>query len=598
MSQYRYSPLSSGHDSIRLLRLMPDEDETANIQCELFEYSLQKSCEKIYPYEALSYVWGSPDEKLPIFIHEHRFDITVNLRTALSRLRNHSLERILWVDAICIDQENFMEKTHQVNMMRSIYKKCMQCLVWLGEIPIAANVFTISDADAALDFITLCAELSESQKRGITVPPSLSTRCQLNGARKAFVSLTGNTWWSRIWTIQEAVLPPKVLVQWGSLSLPWSIIRKAAFNLCLGIRNAVFHLYSEQAPLVHDIFCAFNGTINDFTGPIRGLDIAWSGENPLDLFQRWRHRNATDPRDKVYALMGLMRTMSLPTVQSCDYGIGTVSLYTIVTIDLIALDGGLRPLVGLRPKHSPDLPTWAIDLARRSDVESSYSWWDHSHRYTWFNASWDKTLEWDRLEGGTVLSLYGILVGHVEDVGSASIHANVMEASNKELADIIGSWKNVMARYLEFCHPHPEYPNGFSFENAFWRTMISDLVTAEFPRRRAEHTDSHLVSEFYKNGTLSEILTSLRCMVLNQAFFITTEGYIGIGSPDMVRGDEVWVLFGGKVPFILRSTGNAGNRQCKRSINYTLVGNAYVHGIMDGEAVEQLGHSQQNVRLH
>lgn len=581
-------------DEIRLLVLEPGSFDDP-IYCQLEQVSLSVG----HAYEGLSYVWGNAGDTSPIGLNGTPYHITKNLECALRYLRHRDFSRVLWVDAVCIDQENVREKTHQVNMMRSIYKECIQCLVWLGEIPTAENGFNIDDANAALDFITLCAELSEPSKQGITMPPSLSTQCQLDGARKAFICLTRNTWWSRIWTVQEVVLPRKVLIQWGPLSLPWSILRKAAFNLCLGLSKAVYHLSSGQAPLLHAIFSTFNGIIiNDFTGPVRGLDIGRLGENPLNTFQRWRYRNATDPRDKVYALMGLIHSMSLPTVQSCDYGISTASLYTIVTIDLITLDGGLRPLVGLRPKHNPDLPTWAIDLSRRSDVGSSYSWWDHSHRYEWFNASWGKTLEWDRLDGGSVLSLIGILVGHVEDVGSPSIHTNVMEASRRELTKIIGSWKNVMTRYIESFNPYPEYPNGSSFENAFWRTMIGDLVTAEFPRRRAEHLDSQLVSEFYKNGESSEILTSLSCMIVNQAFFVTREGYIGIGPPDMARGDEVWVLFGGKVPFILRSTGNAEDQPCKNSNDYTLVGNAYVHGIMDGEAVDRPCHSQQNIRLH
>ncbi|KAJ4301911.1 hypothetical protein N0V90_004007 [Kalmusia sp. IMI 367209] len=497
-------------DNIRLLILQPGSFD-GPIYCQLEQVSLGAG----HAYTALSYVWGNASDTSSISLDGKSYNITKNLECALRRLRYNTSPRVLWVDAVCIDQRNIKEKTHQVNMMGSIYKKCMQCLVWLGEIPTEVSEFTFSDASAALDFITMCAEYPESLTEGIV-----------------------------------------------------------------------------------DIFYAFKGIVNDFTGPVRGLDIGRLGENPLNMFQRWRYRNATDPRDKVYALMGLTGNMSLPTVQSCDYSIGTVSLYTAVTLDLIALEGGLRPLVGLRPVHSPDLPTWAIDLSRHSDVEASYSWWDHSHRYEWFDASWGKNLEWDRLEGDSVLSLSGVFIGHVEDIGSASTHANVMEISEKELTGIIGSWKNVMARYVEFRNPYPEYPNGSSLEDAFWRTMIGDLVTAEFPRQRAEYTDCQLVSEFYQNGTISEILTSLRCMIVNQGFFITREGYIGIGPPDMAKGDEAWVLFGGNVPFILRPLGHAESWKCKNSNDYTLVGNAYVHGIMDGEAIDRPWNPQQNIRLH
>jgi hypothetical protein len=142
---YRYSSLMPGNDSIRLLRLIPNRDETADIQCELFEYSLQNSCEETHLYDALSYVWGNPHEQLPIFIHEHSFDVTVNLHAALLRLRNHSIERILWVDAICINQTDSKEKGQQIQSMAKIYGYANRVIVWLGE---AAD-----DSDLALEEI-------------------------------------------------------------------------------------------------------------------------------------------------------------------------------------------------------------------------------------------------------------------------------------------------------------------------------------------------------------------------------------------------------------------------------------------------------------
>jgi hypothetical protein len=102
MSHGSYSSLSLEPGSIRLLRLIPDKDETAPIQCRLFNYSPQESGKKTHLYEALSYIWGDPDQTLPILINEHPFNITVNLYAALSRLRNPSFERVIWVDAICI----------------------------------------------------------------------------------------------------------------------------------------------------------------------------------------------------------------------------------------------------------------------------------------------------------------------------------------------------------------------------------------------------------------------------------------------------------------------------------------------------------------
>jgi hypothetical protein len=95
-----HSPLPPGHDGIRLLRLLPNKTETAEIKCLLFVYALE-SGKHNHLYEALSYVWDDPKKTVPIVIGEHRFNITENLYAALPHLRNHTLERIIWVDAIC-----------------------------------------------------------------------------------------------------------------------------------------------------------------------------------------------------------------------------------------------------------------------------------------------------------------------------------------------------------------------------------------------------------------------------------------------------------------------------------------------------------------
>jgi hypothetical protein len=120
MSQYSYSPLRSEHNSIRLLRLLPSEDDAAPIQCELFEYTLHDS-RSHHLYEALSYVWGDLADKRPILMHGHIFSVTVNLQAALLRLRNHAMQRVLWIDAICINQDDQEEKAYQIQAMANIY---------------------------------------------------------------------------------------------------------------------------------------------------------------------------------------------------------------------------------------------------------------------------------------------------------------------------------------------------------------------------------------------------------------------------------------------------------------------------------------------
>jgi hypothetical protein len=112
---------------------MPHKDETAPIQCELFEYSFQESSKGTHLYEALSYVWGSPEPPKFISIDEYNLRVTENLHTALSRLRDRSIVRIIWIDAICINQKDGKEKAHQIQSMAKIYGQANRVIVWLGE---------------------------------------------------------------------------------------------------------------------------------------------------------------------------------------------------------------------------------------------------------------------------------------------------------------------------------------------------------------------------------------------------------------------------------------------------------------------------------
>ena len=133
MSSYRYQPLLQEPDSIRLLRLLPDKDENASIQCELFNYTLQESGKRTHPYDALSYVWGNSDNPKSISIGKHTLLVTQNLHRALSRLRYCSIERILWVDAVSINQGDKSEKEQQIQFMAKIYAQANRVVIWLGD---------------------------------------------------------------------------------------------------------------------------------------------------------------------------------------------------------------------------------------------------------------------------------------------------------------------------------------------------------------------------------------------------------------------------------------------------------------------------------
>jgi hypothetical protein len=132
MPEHRHFQISLP-TNIRLLRLLPSEDDPKNLRCELFEHPLRKSDKPSYPYEALSYVWGSEEKPKSITVDNQNLHITQNLYTVLLRLQDHSCPRVIWVDAICINQGNNREKEDQIPLMAEIYAKSSRVVVWLGE---------------------------------------------------------------------------------------------------------------------------------------------------------------------------------------------------------------------------------------------------------------------------------------------------------------------------------------------------------------------------------------------------------------------------------------------------------------------------------
>jgi hypothetical protein len=208
MSQYQYLPLSNRSKNIRLLRLFPAEAEKAKIRGELLEHRLQTSSRPSYEasssvrgslgpvqsifigdehrlqtssrssYEALSYVWGSIGPVQSILIGDEHLDVTPNLYAALVRLRDASFPRIIWIDAICINQADDNEKSEQIQIMAEIYGKATRVLIWLGE---SAN-----DSDDALESI---------RARGAV---SIDDR-ETKRMEQAVMSLLQREWFERIW---------------------------------------------------------------------------------------------------------------------------------------------------------------------------------------------------------------------------------------------------------------------------------------------------------------------------------------------------------------------------------------------------------------
>jgi hypothetical protein len=123
-------------DSFRLLNLLPSQNTSDKICIDLIEDRFPNAP----PCEALSYAWGSPGQKRPIYYDGKILHVTTNCEAALRQLRLKEESRMLWIDAICIDQGCEEERNHQVGIMGGIYRSAKCVLIWLGGATIESNI--------------------------------------------------------------------------------------------------------------------------------------------------------------------------------------------------------------------------------------------------------------------------------------------------------------------------------------------------------------------------------------------------------------------------------------------------------------------------
>lgn len=224
MLYYKYPSRLSKSDTIRLIRLLPNADETAPIVCDLVNYDMSSRKNGAHRYECLSYVWGDQTDTFSIFIRDgesqSRFNVTQNLQEALLQLRDAAFERILWADMICINQSDMTERSQQVGIMARIYGCAHRVIVWLGK--------QSEDSSEALTGIRLAAgmsmELEETRRSKFTsrvnrkgeiiepeepsVPPGDESRSirpdevkesPESTLQKAVLRLLQRPWFRRIW---------------------------------------------------------------------------------------------------------------------------------------------------------------------------------------------------------------------------------------------------------------------------------------------------------------------------------------------------------------------------------------------------------------
>ena len=596
--------MAEGSDTqITLLVLQPHRDSNARIQCDTMIVSLGTGPK----YETLSYVWGDPAHgTAAITVNGQEIHITQNLHSALLRLRQQDITSTLWIDQLCIDQNNVEEKTRQVQIMREIYSNCSLCYFWMGELPHDVSVDEARWVLAVLEYMGGWNEAKISGGRLPSLPDILAEDWKGPGLWRALTSLLGEdesqdetSWWTRIWTVQEAVLVPRAHFMWGPLSLPWAKISNAQQSWVRGHHvNLPGHVLSLiRHPSAHW------GTFMAVVAWLRTTKRR--AEAPMHLFFKWRRRQASDPRDKVYALLGLCDRTVLPKTAKCDYGLPIGEVLINLTVELILHEKSLKPLIAdLKPEvPMPGVPNWVYNVAHYSHYNMDLH---HIYGYGHYNACNSRGLNFEAfkermtLEPG-VLQIPGSRADVIAHVGEPMVQ-------DKRIEPMASHYRECIRKWYDLGKTH--YHNKFTFWEDFCRTIIGDLVrnSEQGVERRATTEDLWGVHEYFADNRGGKLERTIQKTVANQSFFITETGMLGLGHPGTKVGDEIWVLNGGRMPFTLRpretdpeqrkeeaGEGKSGRRLVSGKdgqdesdldeVDFDFEARCYVHGLMSGQLI-------------
>ncbi|KAK0716231.1 heterokaryon incompatibility protein-domain-containing protein [Lasiosphaeris hirsuta] len=615
MNTYQYQPLSEIKRQVRIFTLLPLSLGTAlhgHLQIVDFDSPSTPS------YETLSYVWG----RNPVFdnvlsLDGAAFQISAHLAHILVHLQQPSSERRLWIDAVCIDQTNPVERARQVNMMGDIYRRCTTDLAWLGdpEPVVDARVFEDQSEEewgAGLKagfygFEDWLRELrdkggdggedEDAHERSVGGGGYLSdiywgshgthpaVTAEEAGIRAKLAAVFETRLWSRIWIVQELSCAKEVLLLAGNESLSWETLSNflarpqdgdaynSGFPWGRGIiEGGLAKIFFRAAEIDKQRDAVRRGDQNDKS-------------TLLDVLARFCDRQSSDPRDRVYGLLGLVPQRHRRL--EADYSVPSAQLFIDVTAEIIRQSQSLdilcqspwerrgAPQCSRLGRRTEALPSWAVDFAA-----GELAW--NTRRI--FSAGGDFSDDsWRLLDGDRVLRLRGYLLGQVGPCQPQP------PADIKELEP--GIWGREVTEGEYEAAGEPKL-------RALWRTLVTDCLGYPMQRLSTEDIErcfsifrkilsGETVGESWLDSGLGyskyrEIERMWERIEQNWAFVIGGEGLFVMARRHVREGDYIAVIEGAKVPLILQLVGREGE-----SDRFEIVSPAYVHGFMDGEALVQ-----------
>lgn len=372
---FQYSPLSKP-DSFRVLHLQPSTDPEAQIHCILEEKCLGDYDHDILsPYTALSYVWGDASNPRLIDVDGQDLAITRNLHDALVYLRNANKVLTVWADAVCIDQRNILERNAQVVEMGRIYSYATHTIIFLDS--------SSSELDVVLRDLPVIAK---------NVSETVRTTEPFNSARDSFARIMSRPWFLRVWILQELVLSKDPFVQCGLSRVRWTVFCRYGNILREHERriNKSHYGGEQSAKDASPLSIVADGDWQEVSAPESPISDVYTLLNDMHRTRKnyndedskpsresnntlsklvisRRGYGATDPRDVIYAQLGLVSgSLANTTKLVVDYDKSIAKLYAEMTYFMISEGENTFKLLERRnvTPHHFNLPSWVPDWSK------------------------------------------------------------------------------------------------------------------------------------------------------------------------------------------------------------------------------------------
>ncbi|KAH7084229.1 heterokaryon incompatibility protein-domain-containing protein [Paraphoma chrysanthemicola] len=576
-----YEALSSARQEIRVLDITPSAAADEVLQCTMRTICLLD--EPVPTYETISYCWGKPTAPSYIRLNGSLVPVTASSEAAIRRMRLPEEMRTLWIDAVCIDQSSLAERSQQVSLMSTVYRKGKHNLIYLGEDTeglAERAVRSIQDLIYEMKKVTKdFSLLSETLYDPLTCGVQFTKEDFLVEVDfEALECLFNLQWFSRLWVLQEVTLAPSSTCHWGAFRFDLTDTIRAACWLSHKSRFVPRGLQDSKGKACAAVmFDCSLGT------------LPWQYMmGTAKLFEK------NEPKDSIFAMLGLndsgderddTRRANLLRV---DYTRPLGDVLRDATRYGLCQSGDLSAMRFINHR-SPTLddeqgfPTWTI----RADLEHDSQ--DIAILPEFFHACSDlgpSSMLTEVVSDADVLVVEGFVVDRVLETTAT-------------YDDVTFGYKGYNAWLLSAKQKAQRRPQFKKSEEALVdHTAVALTLVAESTfMRRARPEDVSVLATYLENLVVrndnsvpEHILSSGNCdaakldevyassfvdYCIERRFFTTSAGRMGIGPRVMRSTDLVVILRGGSTPFILR----------ERNESYQLLGGAYVHGIMDGEAV-------------